>query len=106
MGKLVGQRTWGGLVGVFDFPVLLDGGMVTAPRVGLYGLDGEWEVENVGIAPDVEVDLDPKAWREGRDTQLEAAVAIVMEELEKNPPRKFRRPEYPNYHEGGELGKR
>lgn len=104
LGKLVGKRTWGGLVGIYDYPELLDGGMVTAPRVGLYGLDGEWEVENVGVAPDVEVDLEPKAWREGRDTQLEAAVAIVMEELKRNPPKTYRRPEYPDYHEGGELG--
>ncbi len=95
LGKLVGKRTWGGLVGIYDYPPLLDGGAVTAPRVALYGLDGEWEVENVGIAPDVEVDLEPTAWREGRDTQLEAAVRVVMEEVERNPPKKYRRPAYP-----------
>lgn len=106
IGKLVGKRTWGGLVGIYDYPPLLDGGVVTAPRVALYGLDGEWEVENVGIAPDVEVDLDPKAWREGRDSQLEAAVKVAMEELERNPPPTYRRPAYPDYHRNGELGRR
>ncbi len=105
VGKLVGKRTWGGLVGIYDYPPLLDGGRVTAPRVAIYGLDGEWEVENVGIPPDVDVDLDPRAWREGRDSQLEAAVAIVMDELKKNPPRIFRLPAYPDYQKGGELGK-
>src|SRR4030095_3989830 len=56
IGKLVGTRTWGGLVGCWHYPSLIDGGHVTAPRGALYGLQGEWEVENVGISPDVEVD--------------------------------------------------
>jgi tricorn protease len=42
-----------------------------APRAAIYGLNGEWEVENHGVAPDVEVDLDPAAYRQGRDSQLE-----------------------------------
>lgn len=105
LGKLVGKRTWGGLVGIWDYPPLLDGGFVMAPRGALYGLDGEWEVENVGVAPDVEVELDPKLWREGRDAQLEAAVRVVMEELEKNPLPAYRRPAYPDYHRGGPLGR-
>ena len=62
---LVGTRTWGGLVGIGGYPPLIDGGTVTAPRVALYGLEGEWEVENDGIAPDVEVELDPAGWRAG-----------------------------------------
>lgn len=98
VGKLVGTRTWGGLVGIYDYPVLMDGGRITAPRVAIYGLNGEWEVENVGIAPDIEVHIDPKAWREGRDTQLEKSVEIALAELEANPPRQYKRPAYPNYH--------
>jgi tricorn protease len=98
LGKLVGKRTWGGLVGIWDYPPLLDGGTVTAPRGAIYGLGGEWEVENVGVAPDVEVELDPRAWREGRDPQLEKAVALVLEELERNPLPTYRRPVYPDYH--------
>src|SRR5574341_1366993 len=85
IGKLVGTRTWGGLVGIYDYPTLMDGGRVTAPRIGIYGLNGEWEVENVGIAPDLDVPLDPKAWREGRDLQLEKAVEIALKELEEKP---------------------
>ncbi len=98
IGPLVGTRTWGGLVGIGGYPVLMDGGTVTAPRWAFYGLGGEWEVENHGIAPDVEVDQDPKLVREGHDPQLERAVAVALEELKANPPQKYKRPAYPNYH--------
>lgn len=98
IGTLVGKRTWGGLIGIGGYPPLLDGGGVTAPRWAIYGTDGEWEVENVGIAPDIEVELEPRAWREGRDTQLEKAVEIALEQLRRNPPRPAKRPAYPNYH--------
>lgn len=105
VGKLVGKKTWGGLVGIWDYPPLLDGGRVMAPRGVLYGLDGQIHVENTGVAPDVDVELDPKLWREGRDAQLEAAVRIVMDELQRNPLPKYTKPPYPNYHQGGPLGK-
>ncbi len=98
VGKLVGMKTWGGLVGIGGYPPLMDGGSVTAPRWAFYGLDGEWEVENHGIAPDVEVDQDPKLVREGHDPQLEKAVSVAMEELQRNPPATYQRPAYPNYH--------
>jgi len=98
LGTLVGKRTWGGLVGIGGYPPLLDGGYVTAPRFALYGLEGTWEVENVGIEPDVEVELDPKVWRQGHDAQLEKAVEIALAELEKHPLPVHKRPEYPNYH--------
>jgi tricorn protease len=97
LGPLVGRRTWGGLVGIGGFPQLLDGGGVTAPRWAIYGLNGEWEVENKGVAPDFEVELDPKAWADGHDLQLERAVKIVMDELAKHPAPKYQRPPYPKY---------
>lgn len=100
VGKLVGKRTWGGLVGVYDYPQLIDGGSVTAPRLAFWNPDGTWDVENHGVAPDIEVEFDPKAWREGRDPQLEKAVEVVLEELQKNPPPVHRKPAYPNYHRG------
>jgi len=100
VGPLIGKRTWGGLVGIYDYPQLMDGGAVTAPRVAFYNLSGEWEVENFGTAPDIEVELDPQAWRAGRDPQLEKAVEVVMEALRKNPLPKPRKPAYPNYHNG------
>ncbi len=98
LGPLVGKRTWGGLVGIFGFPGLIDGGGVTAPNLAFYNTDAQWDVENHGVPPDVEVEFDPQAWRAGRDPQLERAVEIVMAELKKNPPREPRRPVYPNYH--------
>ena len=98
LGTLVGKRTWGGLVGIGGYPPLLDGGYVTAPRFALYGLEGTWEVENVGISPDVDVELDPGAWRQGHDAQLEKAVEVALSELEKHPRPVHKRPEYPNYH--------
>ena len=99
IGPLIGEKTWGGLIGIGGYPPLMDGGRVTAPRWAFYGLRGEWEVENHGIAPDVEVDLDPKLVREGHDPQLERAVTVALEMLKKNPPPTYERPRYPNYHQ-------
>jgi tricorn protease len=96
-GTLVGKRTWGGLIGVGGYPTLMDGGTVTAPHFGFFSPSGEWEVENHGVAPDVEIDQDPKAVRDGHDPQLERAVAIALKELEKNPPPTPKRPKYPDY---------
>jgi tricorn protease len=98
IGPLVGMKTWGGLVGIGGYPPLMDGGMVMAPRWAFYGLSGQWEVENHGIAPDVEVDLDPKLVREGHDPQLERAVTVALELLKKTPPVTYKRPTYPDYH--------
>jgi tricorn protease len=97
LGPLVGKRTWGGLVGISGYPVLIDGGGVTAPHWAIWFPTGRWEVENHGVAPDVEVEFDPKAVRAGGDPQLERAVAIVLEALKKHPPKKPPRPAYPNY---------
>ena len=98
IGPLVGTRTWGGLVGIYGYPPLLDGGFVTAPRVAIYGLHGEWEVENHGIPPDIEVENDPASVAAGHDRQLERAVEVTMEALKKNPVAVPDHPPYPNYH--------
>jgi tricorn protease len=98
LGPLVGTRTWGGLVGIYDYPQLMDGGGVTAPRVAFYNRDGQWDVENHGVAPDVEVDITAKDWMTGHDPQLEKAVALVIESLKKNPLPTAKRPAFPDYH--------
>jgi tricorn protease len=98
LGKLVGKRTWGGLVGRAGAPPLMDGGVVTAPASGIWNPNGQWEVENRGIAPDIEVEHDPELVRQGRDPQLEKAVEVVMEELKRQPVPVPKRPDYPNYH--------
>ncbi|MBE0565001.1 MAG: PD40 domain-containing protein [Krumholzibacteria bacterium] len=82
IGPLVGTRTWGGLVGIWDVPDLVDGGFITAPRGGFFDLEGEWRVENEGVAPDIEVEMEPKLVAEGRDPQLERAVAEALKLLE------------------------
>ena len=94
LGTLVGKRTWGGLVGTLGFPVLMDGGSVTAPNVAIWTEDG-WVVENVGVPPDIEVDQLPAEVIAGHDPQLEKAIEVVLEELKKNPPVKLTRPPYP-----------
>jgi tricorn protease len=94
LGKLVGTRTWGGLVGILGFPVLLDGGYVTAPNLGVWTEDG-FIVENEGVPPDIEVEQTPKDVLAGRDPQLERAIQVVMDELAKNPPKKPKRPAFP-----------
>ncbi|MCW5967969.1 MAG: PD40 domain-containing protein [Blastocatellales bacterium] len=104
VGKLVGKRTWGGLVGIYDYPQLMDGGGVTAPRVAFFNTEGQWDVENYGTAPDIEVEMDPKSWREGRDPQLERAVQVVLEEMKRNPQPKPKLPAYPNYYNGTTTG--
>ena len=93
------MKTWGGLVGIGGYPQLIDGGFVMAPRIAIYNLTGQWEVENHGIAPDYEVEMDPKLVREGHDPQLEKAVEVVLELLKKNPPPTYPRPPYVNYHQ-------
>ncbi|MEO8597775.1 MAG: PDZ domain-containing protein, partial [Candidatus Solibacter sp.] len=97
LGPLVGKRTWGGLIGISQYPPLMDGGSVTAPNFGFFSPEGAWDVENRGVAPDVEVDQEPKAVAEGHDPQLERAVTIALQLLEKNPPAEPKRPAYPNY---------
>jgi len=95
LGKLVGKRTWGGLVGILGFPVLMDGGGVTAPNFAIWTPEEGWIVENVGVAPDIEVEQMPADVINGHDPQLEKAIQVVMDELKKNPPKQPQRPPYP-----------
>jgi tricorn protease len=94
LGPLIGKRTWGGLVGMLGFPVLMDGGQVTAPNLAIWSEDG-WVVENVGVPPDIEVEQTPAEVIAGHDPQLEKAIQVVMDALKKNPPKKLQRPPYP-----------
>jgi tricorn protease len=75
IGPLIGTRTWGGLIGISANPGLIDGGSLVVPFFRFYTPDGEWRVENEGVAPDIEVHLDPVATNAGRDNQLERAIA-------------------------------
>jgi tricorn protease len=98
VGPLIGKRTWGGLVGRAGAPQLMDGGIATAPSSGVWSPKGEWLAENIGIAPDIEVEHDPALVRQGKDPQLDRAIEVVMSELAKNPPQKPKRPAFPNHY--------
>jgi tricorn protease len=94
LGPLVGKATWGGLVGTLGFPVLMDGGSITAPNLAIWTEDG-FIVENVGVPPDIEVEQWPADVIAGRDPQLERAIEVVLAELEANPPTDPVKPPYP-----------
>jgi len=95
LGTLIGKRTWGGLVGNIGHPILMDGGSITAPNLGFWTEEEGWAVENVGVPPDIEVEQWPAEVNAGHDPQLEMAIKVILEELEKNPPKKPKRPPYP-----------
>jgi tricorn protease len=95
LGTIVGQRTWGGLVGTLGFPVLMDGGVITAPNLAIWTPEEGWVVENEGVPPDIEVEQTPKDVIAGRDPQLERAIQVALEQLKKEAPAKPTRPAYP-----------
>lgn len=101
LGKLIGQRTWGGLVGISGGPQLIDGASVTMPSFAYYDLDGTWGIEGHGVDPDIEVIDDPALMQDGGDPQLAAAVNHLLEELEQNA---FTPPERPAYPDRSEMG--
>ena len=96
VGTIVGERTWGGLVGVLGYPVLMDGGQITAPNLAFWTAESGWSVENEGVPPDIEVEQTPADVIAGRDPQLTKAIEVVMAELAKNPPATPKRPPFPN----------
>jgi len=95
LGPVIGTRTWGGLVGVSMSIPLLDGGVITAPDYRVYSPEGNWVVENEGVTPDIEVDLEPAEVARGWDAQLEKAIEVLMERLEKDPVTVPQHPPFP-----------
>jgi len=87
LGPLIGTRTWGGLIGISGNPGLADGGSVLAATFRFLGTDGNWAVENEGVAPDLEVIDRPEAVSAGHDPSVEKAVEVLLEALSKNPPK-------------------
>src|SRR5207245_895017 len=93
LGLLVGKRTGGAAIGFWGIgPRTIDGAWIPAPNHAFYNLKGEWDIENHGVAPDIEVEFDPRSWQAGHDPQIEAAVEWVLGALEKHPVPKPRRP--------------
>ena len=96
LGPLIGTRTWGGLIGISGNPQLADGGGILAATFRFMGPDGNWAVENEGVAPDIEVFDRPELIAQGRDPSLEKGVEVLLEALAKNPPRKVVAPAPPS----------
>lgn len=86
LGKLIGTRTWGGLIGISANPPLIDGGALSVPFFRFFTPDGRWAIENEGVAPDIEVELEPDAVNRGVDTQLDRAIAEMMTQLQTYRP--------------------
>jgi tricorn protease len=101
LGKLIGTRTWGGLVGISGNPDLIDGAVVTVPTFAFYELDGTWGIEGHGVDPDIEVVDDPAKMYGGVDVQLDAAIEHLLGELERAP---FRKPARPPYRDRSGMG--
>ena len=95
LGPLIGQRTWGGLIGVTGAPPLVDGGSVTVPTFGIYDTKGNWIIEGYGVDADIEVVDDPGLMARGGDPQLERAITEVVKALKKHPPAEVKKPKYP-----------
>lgn len=95
LGKLVGRTTMGILVGISGYPPLLDGGSITSPNFGVFDLNGNYIIENEGVAPDIFVEQLPKDLLEGRDPQLEKTVKLLLEEIKTYPYKELRKPKDP-----------
>ena len=104
LGKLIGKRTWGGVVGIRNPLPLADGGQLFRPEFAPYGKDGkEWIIEGKGVEPDIVVDNDPTKEFRGEDQQLDRAIQEILEELKTKrydlppiPPYPNRNPAKPN----------
>jgi len=91
LGKLIGKRSWGGVIGIRGTLPLLDGGTLNKPEFSRYDIEGkEWIIEGKGVTPDIIVDNDPAIEYSGKDQQLERAIEEILNELKtkekKLPP--------------------
>lgn len=86
LGPLIGKRTWGGVIGIWPRNALADGTITSQPEFSFWFVDVGWGVENYGTDPDVEVEFAPHDYARGNDPQLEKALELIMEEMEKKPP--------------------
>jgi tricorn protease len=64
---------------------LMDGGYVTIPISGTYGLDGNWAIENEGVSADIELDNMPNDVAKGKDAQLEKAIEVILQKIAEKP---------------------
>jgi tricorn protease len=96
LGPVIGVRTWGGEIWLSSANRLSDGGLARAPMMGVYGPEGEWLIEQVGVIPDIEVDNLPHATFNGSDAQLDAALEYLKEQIAADPREVPPPPPYPD----------
>ena len=95
LGPLIGERSWGGVVGIADHGQLIDGGHVNVPEFAYATAKGEFTVEGHGVDPDIVVENDAKSVIDGKDPQLERGVAELLKKLEQNTPKYPQHSPYP-----------
>jgi len=95
MGPVIGTRTWGGLVGVSMFMQLIDNGGISAPDYRIYTEEGKWTVENVGVTPDIIVDMDPEEMQRGYDAQLQTGINYLLKKIKDKPISWPKHPKFP-----------
>jgi len=95
LGPLIGKRSWGGVIGISGRGPLIDGGTVYVPEFGYINLEGEWDIENYGVDPDIEVENTPRSVIEGHDLQLDRGIEEVMKMIKANPKTMPKRPKDP-----------
>jgi tricorn protease len=95
LGPLIGERSWGGVVGITSHGQLIDGGSVNVPEFAYATAEGQWAVEGHGVDPDIVVENDPRSVLEGHDPQLERGVAELLKALEKSNPKLPEHAPYP-----------
>ncbi|HXI64428.1 MAG TPA: S41 family peptidase [Gemmatimonadales bacterium] len=96
LGPLIGERTWGGIIGISGVPQLIDGGFVTVPTFRQYDPSGQWFAEGHGVDPDIAVAEDPGVLARGVDQQLDAGIQEVERQLQSRPVATPKRPPYQN----------
>ena len=100
LGPLLGKRTWGGVIGINPYHRLVDGTITTQPEFSFWFVDVGWGVENYGTDPDEDIDITPQDWHNGVDPQMDRALAVIAELVEKASPLPAfdRRPQLPLPH--------
>ena len=85
IGKLIGKRTWGGVIGIWPRNLLVDGTITTQPEFSFWFKDVGWDVENYGTDVNIEVDITPEDYAKGIDTQLDRGIKEILLDLQNNP---------------------
>jgi tricorn protease len=85
LGEVIGMRSWGGGIWLTSSNFLVDGGIATAAEFGVFGPEGAWLIENIGVEPDIEVDNPPHETFHGADRQLDTAIEFLLRKIEQEP---------------------